>query len=194
MTKVNKNEVRSVVVYCASSSRIARDYIDEAAHLGTLLAQHGIRLVNGAGHMGLMGATTDAALRAGGEVTGVIPRFMVEQGWAHPGLTDLRVVESMHERKRLMAELSDAVIALPGGCGTLEELLEAITWRQLGLNNRPIILLNTAGYYNPLLAMFDQAAREGFMAKRGVEAKQQIWQVAETAEEAITMLCSSSMP
>ena len=119
------NKINSVCVYCASSTKIDSVYFDAARELGTLLGQRQIRLINGAGNMGLMSAVSDAALRAGGEVTGVIPRFMVEQGWHHTGLTQLVEVESMHERKKTMADLSDAVIALPGGCGTLDHHLEA---------------------------------------------------------------------
>ena len=121
------NKIASVCVYSASSTKIDPVYFDTAYELGTLLGQQHIRLINGAGNMGLMSAVSDAVLAAGGEVTGVIPRFMVEQGWHHTGLTRLVEVESMHERKKMMADLSDAVIALPGGCGTLEELLEIIT-------------------------------------------------------------------
>ena len=120
------NKINSVCVYCASSTKIDSVYFDAARELGALLGQRQIRLINGAGNMGLMSAVSDAALRAGGEVTGVIPHFMVEQGWHHTGLTQLVEVESMHQRKKTMADLSDAVIALPGGCGTLEELLEII--------------------------------------------------------------------
>ena len=120
------NKINSVCVYCASSTKIDSVYFDAARELGTLLGQRQIRLINGAGNMGLMSAVSDAALWAGGEVTGVIPRFMVEQGWHHTGLTQLVEVESMHQRKKTMADLSDAVIALPGGCGTLEELLDDI--------------------------------------------------------------------
>ena len=125
------NTVSSVCVYCASSTKIDAVYYDDARRLGTLLGEHHLRVVNGAGNMGLMAAVSDTALAAGGRVTGVIPRFMVEQGWHHTGLTELIEVESMHERKQTMARLADAVIALPGGCGTLEELLEIITWKQL---------------------------------------------------------------
>ena len=131
------NKITSVCVYSASSTKIDPVFFNAARELGTLLGQRHIRLVNGAGNMGLMAAVADATLAAGGEVTGVIPRFMIEQGWHHTGLTKLVEVENMHERKQLMADLSDAVIALPGGCGTLEELLEVITWKQF----RPV-----AGY------------------------------------------------
>ncbi|HAC42430.1 MAG TPA: TIGR00730 family Rossman fold protein, partial [Paraprevotella xylaniphila] len=121
------NAIQSVCVYSASSTKIADCYFQAARELGELLGHHGIRLVNGAGNLGLMRACADACLEAGGQVTGVIPRFMVEQGWQHPGLTELIETEDMHTRKQTMARLSDGVIALPGGCGTLEELLEIIT-------------------------------------------------------------------
>ena len=150
------NKINSVCVYCASSTKIDSVYFDAARELGTLLGQRQIRLINGAGNMGLMSAVSDAALRAGGEVTGVIPRFMVEQGWHHTGLTQLVEVESMHQRKKTMADLSDAIIALPGGCGTLEELLEIITWKQLGLYLNPIVILNVKNYFDPLLDMLRQ--------------------------------------
>jgi uncharacterized protein (TIGR00730 family) len=144
----------------------------------------GINLINGAGSIGLMAATSNAALAAGGSVTGVIPRFMVEQGWNHTGLTQLVETETMHERKQLMAEMSDGVIALPGGCGTMEELLEIITWKQLGLYLKPIVILNVNGFYNPLLEMLQQAISENFMRREHGS----IWQVATTAEEAIELL------
>ena len=124
------NQINSVCVYSASSTKIDEVYFNAARQLGQLLAKRRIRLINGAGSLGLMRSLADAVLENGGEVTGVIPKFMVEQGWHHTGLSKLVEVESMHERKQLMADLSDAVIALPGGCGTLEELLEIITWKQ----------------------------------------------------------------
>lgn len=136
------NQINSVCVYSASSTKIDAVYFQAADTLGYLLAEHRIRLINGAGSIGLMCSVADAVLKNGGEVTGVIPRFMVEQNWHHTGLTELIEVESMHERKRKMADLSDGIIALPGGCGTLEELLEIITWKQLGLYLNPIVILN----------------------------------------------------
>lgn len=178
------NQIKSVCVYSASSTQIDTIYFDEAARLGTLLGERGINLINGAGRMGLMAATSDAALAAGGEVIGVIPRFMVEQGWHHTKLTRLIEVESMHERKQLMADLSDAVIALPGGCGTLEELLEIITWKQLGLYLKPIVLLNTKNYFAPLLEMLSQAMTENFMRQQHGA----IWHVASTPEEAVQLI------
>ncbi len=180
------NKISSVCVYSASSTKIDAAYFDAARELGLLLAQNHIRLVNGAGKMGLMAAVADAALSNGGEVTGVIPHFMIEQGWHHTGLTELIEVDSMHQRKKKMADLSDAVIALPGGCGTLEELLEVITWKQLGLYLNPIVILNTKGYFNPLLEMLAQAVEENFMrVQHGA-----IWQVAETPQEAIRLIQS----
>lgn len=181
------NAIQSVCVYSASSTKIADCYFRAARELGELLGHHGIRLVNGAGNLGLMRACADASLEAGGQVTGVIPRFMVEQGWQHPGLTELIETEDMHTRKQTMARLSDGVIALPGGCGTLEELLEIITWKQLGLYLNPIVVLNTNGFYDPLLKMLDRAAEEHFMRPAHLD----IWKVASTPTEAIDLLYST---
>lgn len=178
------DEIKSVCVYCASSTRISPIYFEIAEKLGRLLALNHINLVNGAGCVGLMAEISNAVLKAGGTVTGVIPRFMVENGWHHQELTLLVVTETMHERKQLMAEMSDGVIALPGGCGTMEELLEIITWKQLGLYLKPIVILNIDGYYNPLLDMLKNAVDQNFMRPE----HQNIWQVAETAEEAIEFL------
>lgn len=178
------NKIAFVCVYSASSTKIDPVYFDTAYELGTLLGQQHIRLINGAGNMGLMSAVSDAALAAGGEVTGVIPRFMVEQGWHHTGLTRLVEVESMHERKKMMADLSDAVIALPGGCGTLEELLEIITWKQLGLYLNPVVILNVKGYFDPLLAMLQRAVEENFMRTQHGS----IWHVAKTVREAVELV------
>ena len=179
--------IKSVCVFSASSTKIDEAYFEAARRLGTLLAERQLRLVNGAGNMGLMAAVTDAVLQGGGEAIGVIPRFMVEQGWHHQGMTELRIVSDMHERKQTMARLSDAVIALPGGCGTLEELLEVITWKQLGLYLNPIILLNTNGYFQPLLEMLHRAVDEHFMRLQHAD----IWRVASTADEAVEMLFST---
>ena len=178
------NQIKNVCVYSASSTKIAPVYFAAAEELGRLLAIRGINLINGAGSIGLMAATSNAALQAGGTVTGVIPRFMVEQGWHHMGLTRLIETETMHERKQLMAQMSDAVIALPGGCGTMEELLEIITWKQLGLFLNPIVVLNIEGFYDPLLEMLRRAIDGNFMRPehRG------IWQVANTPEEAVQLL------
>lgn len=178
------NQINSVCVYSASSTKIDEVYFNAARQLGQLLAKRRIRLINGAGSIGLMRSLADAVLENGGEVTGVIPKFMVEQGWHHTGLTKLVEVESMHERKQLMADLSDAVIALPGGCGTLEELLEIITWKQLGLYLNPIVILNTNGFFDPLLDMLTRAIDENFMRRQHGE----IWHVATTPEEAVELI------
>ena len=178
------NQIHSVCVYSASSTKINPVYFKAAEELGSLLAEHHIRLINGAGSIGLMCAVADAVLKNGGEVTGVIPRFMVEQNWHHTGLTELIEVESMHERKQKMANLSDGIVALPGGCGTLEELLEIITWKQLGLYLNPIVILNVNGFFDPLLEMLGKAIDENFMRQQHGD----IWKVAQTPEEALRLL------
>ncbi len=177
----------TITVYAASSGQVPEIYVRSACELGVLLAERGHCLVNGAGRTGLMGATSEACIAAGGEAVGVIPRFMIEQGWEHKGMSRLIVTEDMHSRKERMAELSDACIALPGGVGTLEELLEVITWKQLGLYLKPIVLLNVDGYFDALLAQLDKAVEERFMRKQHKE----IWSVARTAAEAVA-LCEST--
>lgn len=139
--------------------------------------------------MGLMRACADGVLAGGGEVTGVIPRFMIEQNWHHRGLTELVITETMHERKRRMADLSDGVIALPGGCGTLEELLEVITWKQLGLYLNPIVVLNVNNFFDPLLEMLQRAVEEHFMRPEHAA----IWHVAQTPEEAVELLFTTPL-
>lgn len=181
---MERNEITSVTIYCASSTQIDNCYFDAARQLGTLLAEKQIQVVNGAGSMGLMRTISDATLEAGGKVVGVIPHFMVEQGWHHQGLSELRITDSMHERKQLMADLSNGVIALPGGCGTLEELLEIITWKQLGLYVYPIVILNIKGYFDALIEQLHHAVDEYFMRPQHKD----IWQVAATPEEAIELL------
>jgi len=181
------NQIKNVCVYSASSTKIAPVYFAMAEELGRLLAINDINLINGAGSIGLMAATSNAALEAGGTVTGVIPRFMVEQGWHHNGLTQLIETETMHERKQLMADLSDGVIALPGGCGTMEELMEIITWKQLGLYLKPIVILNIDGFYDPLLEMLQRAIEKNFMR----EEHKNIWQVATSPQEAIDLIYST---
>lgn len=153
-----------VCVFCGSRSGDSPIYAETAHILGTLLAVRGHGLVYGGGNIGLMGLIADAALDAGGEVIGVIPQHLLEREVAHANLTQLHVVDSMHTRKALMADLSDLFIAAPGGFGTLDELCEILTWAQLGLHHKPCGLLNVAGYFDPLLAMFDQATREGFLS------------------------------
>lgn len=150
-------------VFCGSSPGNKPEYLAAAQQLGTALAKAGIGLVYGGAQVGLMGAVADAALAAGGEVIGVIPRHLVERELAHEGLTTLHEVGSMHERKAMMADLSDGFIALPGGVGTFEELFEVWTWGQLGHHQKPCALFNAAGYYDQLIAFLDHALTEGFM-------------------------------
>ncbi len=184
-----KREIKgNVCVFCASSANIDERYLADARELGNLLAQGGWRCVNGGGAVGLMGAVTDGTLDAGGEVTGVIPKFMVDNGWCYDRLMDVVVTADMHQRKQMMSNMADAVIALPGGVGTLEELLETLTWRQLGLVKVPIIILNTLGYYDPLLAMLRHAIDEGFMKP----SHSQLWQVAATPADAVALLDDNS--
>ena len=173
--------IEKICIYCASSNKTAEIYGNTAYKLGALLAKEGITVVTGAGGIGLMRKVEDGALENGGKAIGVIPQFMVEQNWHHTGLTELHVTSSMHERKQMMADLSDAVIALPGGCGTMEELCEIITWKQLGLYLNPIVILNINGYYDQLIAQLDKAVEERFMG----EIHSKIWSVAATPAEAL---------
>lgn len=154
----------SICVFCGSRTGNAPIFRDRATDLGRLIAQRGHGLVYGAGQIGLMGVVADAALDAGGHVVGVIPGSLVERELAHDRLSELRVVPSMHARKAMMAELSSAFIALPGGLGTFEELCEILTWAQLRFHTKPIGLLNVDGYFDPLIAMLDRAVADGFMS------------------------------
>src|SRR5689334_11069393 len=158
--------IKTVCVYCASSSRTPQIYLDSAAALGSTLAAAGLRIVYGGSSLGSMGRMAEAALAGGAHVTGVLPRFMDELEWGHRTLSELRLVGDMHERKRVMLELSDAVIALPGGCGTLEELFEAITWKRLGLFFGPIVMVNVNGFFDPCVALLNRAVDERFMNER----------------------------
>ena len=155
--------MRSVCVFCGSNFGRSDSYAAAAAQMGAALARRKLRLVYGGAKVGLMGALADAALAAGGAVTGVIPGALVEREIAHAGLTELRTVTSMHERKALMADLSDGFIALPGGAGTLEELFEIWTWGQLGHHRKPVGILNVDGFFDPLVAFLDRQAGELFM-------------------------------
>jgi len=155
--------LRSICVFCGSSPDVDELYLSSAHEVGRLLASMGIRLVYGGGRLGLMGALADAAVAAGGDIIGVIPGALVDKEVAHRGLSELRVVASMHERKALMAELADGFVALPGGIGTLEEFFEIWTWGQLGLHHKPFGLLNVGGFYDPLLAFLDQLAERRFL-------------------------------
>jgi uncharacterized protein (TIGR00730 family) len=155
--------MRRICVFCGSSSGSRAEYGDAAEEIGNELVRRNIGLVYGGGKVGLMGRVADAVLRAGGEAQGVIPENLMAREIGHKGLTKLHVVRSMHERKALMADLSNAFVALPGGFGTLEEFCEVLTWSQLGLHAKPCGILNVLGYYSPLLAMFDHAVEERFL-------------------------------
>lgn len=156
----------SLCVFCGSKLGLHPDYAEDARRLGESLARAGVRLVFGGGNIGLMGVLADAVLQHGGEVTGVIPNALVARELAHVGVRDMRIVDSMHTRKALMAELSDGFVALPGGLGTFEELCEILTWAQLDFHDKPISLLNTNGYFGPLIRLLDHAVEEGFLSER----------------------------
>jgi len=173
--------MQNICVYCASSSQIDDMYFNAAEKLGTEIAAHKIQLVYGGGAVGLMGRIADSVLKNGGDVIGVIPQFMCEQEWDHNGLTQLIVTETMHERKEKMAFMSDAAVALPGGCGTMEELLEVITWKQLGIFTKPIIIVNINGFYDPLITMLNRAIEQNFMR----ELHRNIWTEVQSADEVL---------
>jgi len=170
---------RAVCVYCASSRIAHPDYRSAARRLGEVLAEQGVAVVYGGGAVGSMGALADGALARGGRVIGILPRFMAELEWGHKGLSDLELVEDLRTRKHRMLTLSQAAIALPGGSGTLEELLEAITLKRLGLYLNPIVLVNTRGFFTPLLELLTRAVDEHFMDPR----HHLMWQVVATPEE-----------
>jgi uncharacterized protein (TIGR00730 family) len=164
--------MRSVCVYCGSSFGNRRDYADAARAFGRALVDAKLTLVYGGGRVGLMGTVADAVLDAGGHAIGVIPQLLLDKEVGHRGLPELHVVANMHERKKMMADLADAFVALPGGAGTFEELFEVYTWAQLGYHHKPIGLLNVVGYYDPLLAMLRHTADEGFMRSAYVDLLQ----------------------
>jgi uncharacterized protein (TIGR00730 family) len=162
--------VKSVLVFCGASPGRLPEYTERGREFGRLTAERGLEIVYGGASVGMMGAVADGALAAGGTVIGVIPRGLLEHEIAHSGVTQLHVVETMHERKALMAELSDAVAALPGGSGTLDELFELFTWSQLGLHDKPIGLLEIADYWKSLLSFLDHAVNERFLPAQHLES------------------------
>ncbi|MGZ4289462.1 MAG: LOG family protein [Gaiellaceae bacterium] len=162
--------MRRVCVFCGASSGRSAAYAAAARAFGSAVGGRGLGLVYGGGRVGLMGAVADAALAAGAEVIGVIPQELVDRELAHGGLSDLHVVGSLHERKALMAELADAFVALPGGFGTLDELMEQLTWSQLGLHAKPVGLLDVEGYWRPLIALARHATEEGFVREADLGA------------------------
>ncbi len=163
MHPTNRMSAFSICVYCGSRRGDDPRFAEVAQQVGTWIGSHGGQLVYGGGRNGLMGLVAQATLAAGGEVIGIIPKALVEKEWAHHGCTELHVVDTMHERKRMMAERADAFLALPGGIGTFEELFEVWTWRQLGYHDKPVGILNCKGYYDSLLAFIDQVVTHGFM-------------------------------
>lgn len=183
------NKIEQVCVYCGSSTQADESYYETARLLGGLLSESEIELIYGGGDVGVMGAISDAVLDSKGKVTGVIPKFMVDQGWCNRRVENMLVVETMHERKAKMAELSQGVIALPGGCGTLEELLEIITWKQLGIYLHPIVILNVNNYFDPLLTQFKQALDANFMRPM----HQHMWSVSSNPKEAIEQLLTTPL-
>ena len=182
--------VRRVCVFCGSKAGRDDRYRQDARELGMLLARGGFGLVFGGGSVGLMGVLADAALEAGGEVIGVLPRMLATKELLHTGVSDMRLTADMHERKALMAELADVFIALPGGYGTFEELFEVITWAQLGIHRKTIGLLNTAGYFDPLAGLIDHAIQEGFVKQshRGLIV------IEDRPETLLTKLQSHELP
>ena len=182
--------MRRLCVFCGSSAGGRPAYAEAAREFGVLLARQGLGLVYGGGHVGLMGVLADAVLGGGGEVIGVIPQALVDRELAHPGLTELRVVGTMHQRKALMADLADGFAALPGGYGTGDELFEILTWAQLGLHSKPIGLLNTAGFFDPLLAWLDHAVQERFIRPQHRE----LLSVAESSEELLCLMMQHRPP
>ena len=183
------NDIKSVAIYCASSTKIKECYYQVARELGRGLAQRGVTQVNGAGNMGLMRAASDGGLEGGGKVVGVIPSFMVEQNWHYSELSEIIETSDMQSRKHTINNMTDAAIVLPGGCGTLDELFEIITLKQLGVYLKPIIILNVEGYYDLLLQHLERSMEENFMR----DEHRDIWRVATTAEEAIDLVFSTPL-
>jgi len=170
--------MQNICVYCASSSQVRPVFFEAAEKLGKILAEQDCRLIYGGGHRGLMGKIADTVLANGGQVTGIIPGFMCEVEWNHTGLTELILVETMHERKEKLARMADAAVALPGGCGTMEELLEVITWKRLGIFTKPIIICNVDGYFDPLIEMLNRSVDENFMGKE----HRNMWTIVSSPE------------
>ncbi|MDP4238217.1 MAG: TIGR00730 family Rossman fold protein [Bacteroidota bacterium] len=179
--------MQTICVYCASSTQVKPSYFEATTRLGRILAGAKLSVVYGGGSLGLMGQLADSTLEAGGKITGIIPRFMCEVEWNHTGLSELILVETMHERKEKMATMADAVVALPGGCGTLEELLEIITWKRLGIFTKPIVIVNLEGYFDALISMLNRAVDEHFMR----EEHRQMWKIVETPEEVLGAIQNS---
>lgn len=189
------SNIRSVCVYCGSSNFVDEAYKQAAKQTGHLLATAGLEIVYGGGNVGLMGITADAALAAGGRVIGIIPDHIQKFEVDHTGLTELHVVDSMHTRKRMMVERSDAFIVLPGGIGTLDEMFEIITWRQLQLHAKPVLIVNINGFWDPLLALMDHMQATGFMRKPNLPgASSQLYQIVNDVESILPLLSVQPTP
>ena len=176
--------IKKVCIFCASSQKIPKLYFQAASELAKILVKNNITIVYGGGSVGLMGQIADTTLEYNGKIIGIIPQFMFEREWGNSKITELIIVKDMHERKKKMIENADAVIALPGGCGTLEELAEVITLKQLGQFMKPIILLNTKKFYDPLITLYENMIHENFMRDKHRE----IWQTIENPSETITTI------
>ena len=171
--------IKSVCVYCGSSNRIDPKFLDAATELGRLMGEAGLKLIYGGGRIGLMGRVADGVLATGGNVVGIIPRHLHDREVAHPGVSELLVVDTMHERKQLMAEQADAFVVLPGGYGTLDEMFEIITWRQLGLHDKPLVLADLFGYWAPLAQLLDTIIDTGFAQPECRQLYRTVTSVAE---------------
>jgi hypothetical protein len=178
----------SICVYCGSSASVAEPYRHAASEVGRLLGERGIRVIYGGGRVGLMGLVADAALAAGGEVTGIIPRHIEELEVAHQTLSELIVVETMHERKRMMVDRAQGFVVLPGGLGTLDETFEILTWKQLSLHHHPVVILNVDGYWDPLIALVRHAAAEGFVRPQHAH----LFRVVASVEEVLPALAAET--
>lgn len=181
------NEIKSLLVYCGAHEGYNPSFTQAAKRLGQLMANENIKLIYGGGSIGLMGILADSVLRHGGEVIGVIPDFLDTKEIGHKGITQMHKVKSMHERKAMMEKLCDAVIALPGGYGTMDELLEMLTWKQLGLHNKPIGILNINGYYNHFLLQLNRMVEEGFLKA----SNRDLLQVGETIPSLLAKMIST---
>lgn len=182
------NRGRHVLVFCASSGSCDPVFHDAAAALGRALAKNGDTVVYGGGAVGSMGALADAALAEGGRVVGIIPRFMREREWAHTGITELRLVDDMRERKRQMLELADAIVTLPGGSGTFEELFEALTCKRLGLFRNPIVIVNQGGFYDPLFTLLASSVAERFMSEEHLD----MWHAVDHVDDALAAIAQAA--
>ncbi|NLJ19982.1 MAG: TIGR00730 family Rossman fold protein [Bacteroidales bacterium] len=179
--------MKTVCIYCASSELIRKSFFLATDELAKNLVAAGYQIAYGGGSRGLMGQLAESTLQSGGKIIGVIPRFMCEEEWNHNGLSELILVDTMHERKAMLAQMADAVVALPGGCGTMEELMEIITWKKLGIFTKPIVILNIEGYFDELLLMLKKAVSENFMRPE----HQSMWQVVDRSDKVVEAITTA---